>query len=68
METQKTLNSQSNLEKEKQNWWNQTPYIRLYYKVVYKTVTDRKTEIQHSKGNHKQNEKITLRMRQNISK
>ena len=33
METQKTLNSQSNLEKEKQNWWNQTPYIRLYYKV-----------------------------------
>ena len=33
METQKTLNSQSHLEKEKQSWRNQTPYIRLYYKV-----------------------------------
>ena len=25
METQKTMNSQSNLEKEKQNWGNQAP-------------------------------------------
>ena len=33
METQKSQNSQSHLEKEKQSWRNQTPYIRLYYKV-----------------------------------
>ena len=25
METQKNPNNQSNLEKEKQSWWNQTP-------------------------------------------
>ena len=37
METQKTLNSQSNLEKEKWSWRNQAP--RLYYKAtVIKTV------------------------------
>ena len=28
METQKTLNSQSNLEKEKQSWRNQTPGLQ----------------------------------------
>ena len=28
METQKTLNSQSNLEKEKQNWRNQAPWLQ----------------------------------------
>ena len=28
METQKTLNSQSNLEKEKQSWRNQTPWLQ----------------------------------------
>ena len=28
METQKTLNSQSNLEKEKQNWRNQVPWLQ----------------------------------------
>ena len=58
METQNTLNIQSNLKKEKQSWRNQTPYIRLYYKVkVTKLLL---TEIQHSKSNHKHNEKITL--------
>ena len=28
METQKTLNSQSNLDKEKQSWWNQAPGLQ----------------------------------------
>ena len=37
MEIQKTLNSQSNLEKEEWNWKNQPPDFRLYYKatVIY---------------------------------
>ena len=39
METQKTPNSQSNLEKEKWSWRNQPADFRLYYKAtVIKTV------------------------------
>ena len=39
METQKTPNSKSNLEKEKQSWRNQAPDFRLHYKAtVIKTV------------------------------
>ena len=39
METQKTLNSQSNLEKEKRSWRNQASLLQLYYKTtVIKTV------------------------------
>ena len=39
METQKTLNSQSSLEKEEWSWRNQLPKFRLYYKAtVIKTV------------------------------
>ena len=39
METQKTLNSQSNLEKEKQSWRNQVPDFKLYHKpTVIKTI------------------------------
>ena len=39
MEIQKTLNSQSNLEKEEWNWRNQPACFRLYYKAtVIKTV------------------------------
>ena len=39
METQKTLNSQSNLEKEKWNWRNQPSDFTLYYKaMVIKTI------------------------------
>ena len=39
METQKTPNSQSNLEGRKRSWWNQTADFRLYYKAtVIKTV------------------------------
>ena len=39
MEIQKTLNSQSNLEKEEWNWRNQLADFRLYYKAtVIKTV------------------------------
>ena len=34
METQKTPNSQSNLEKEKQSWRISLPVFRLYYKVT----------------------------------
>ena len=39
MESQKTLNSQNNLDKEKQSWRNQAPQLWLYYKTtVVKTV------------------------------
>ena len=39
MEIQKTLNSQSNLEKEEWNWRNQPAYFRFYYKAtVIRTV------------------------------
>ena len=39
METQKTPNSQSNLEKEKPSWRNQAPDFKLYHKApVIKTV------------------------------
>ena len=34
METQKTLNSQSSLEKQEWSWKNQLPDIRLYYKTT----------------------------------
>jgi len=34
METQKTLNSQSTLEKEERSWRNQPPGFRLYYKAT----------------------------------
>ena len=33
METQKTLKSQGNLEKEKWSWRNQAPDFKLYYKT-----------------------------------
>ena len=32
MDTQKTLNSQSNIEKEKYNWWNQAPWFQSILK------------------------------------
>ena len=38
METQKILNSQSNLEKEKWSWRNQAPDFRLHYKAIDSTV------------------------------
>ena len=39
METEKTLDSQSNLEKEKRSWRNQALWLRLSYKVtVIKTI------------------------------
>ena len=39
METQKTSNIQGNLDKDKQNWRNNLPAFRLYYKAtVIKTV------------------------------
>ena len=39
METQKTLNSQSSLEKEEWSWRNQLPDFRLHYKAAFiKTV------------------------------
>ena len=34
METRKTLNSQSNLEKEEWNWRNQPADFRLYYQAT----------------------------------
>ena len=39
METQKTPNSQTSLEKEEWSWRNQLPDFRLYYKAAFiKTV------------------------------
>ena len=39
IETQKTPNSQSHLEKEKQSWRNQAPDFKLYHKAtIIKTV------------------------------
>ena len=41
METQKNLNSQSKIEKEKQNWRNQIPDLRLYTEEnIGKTFSD----------------------------
>ena len=34
METQKTSNIQGNLDKDKQNWRNNLPAFRLYYKAT----------------------------------
>ena len=34
MEPQKTLNSQSNLEKEEQSWRHNAPDLKLYYKAI----------------------------------
>ena len=34
METQKTLKSESNLEREKWSWRNQLPDFRLYHKAI----------------------------------
>ena len=34
MEPQKTLNSQSNLEKKEQSWMYHAPYFKLYYKAT----------------------------------
>ena len=34
METQKTPNSQSNIEKEKRSWRNQAPDFRLHYRAT----------------------------------
>ena len=39
MKTQKTSNSQNNLEKEEQSWIYHTPHFGLYYKAtIIKTV------------------------------
>ena len=38
METQKTLNNQSSLEKEEWSWRNHLPDFRLYYKATVNTV------------------------------
>ena len=34
METQMTPNNESNIQKEEQNWQNQTLELRLYYKAI----------------------------------
>ena len=51
METQQTLNNQSNVEKEKQSWRNQLSCFRLYYELQSSrqygagTKTDKQTRL-----------------------
>jgi len=70
METQKTLNNQSNLEKEKQSWRNQAPQHQIitqsYSNQQYGTGT--KTEIQMTVQVRKPRDKPTHQQSLNLTK